>query len=148
MPETLGDTGPIPGVGSAPGGGHGSPLQYSCLESPMDKGAWRAPAHGVAKSHNRSIEPHGQAVQKTQNVGEWPREGSRLLYLSTVIIFNMCIPECCCFTTQKTQISRSWGFAGKEENRVYTLYTLQPVVITYGKCTTQCRGQKIDVMLL
>ena len=91
---------------------------------------------------------HGQAVQKTQNVGEWPREGSRLLYLSTVIIFNMCIPECCCFTTQKTQISRSWGFAGKEENRVYTLYTLQPVVITYDKCTTQCRGQKIDVMLL
>ena len=32
------------------GGGHGDPLQYSCLENPMDRGAWRAIAHGIAKS--------------------------------------------------------------------------------------------------
>ena len=35
-----GDTGSIPGLGRAPGGGHGNPLQYSCLENPMDTGAW------------------------------------------------------------------------------------------------------------
>ena len=39
-----------PWVGSSPGGGHGNPLQYYCLENPMDSGAWRAPVHGVAKS--------------------------------------------------------------------------------------------------
>ena len=39
-----------PGSGRSPGGGHGSPLQYSCLENPMDRGAWRATVHGVAKS--------------------------------------------------------------------------------------------------
>ena len=44
------DTGLIPGSGRSPGGGHGNPLQYSCLENPMDRGAWRATVHGVAKS--------------------------------------------------------------------------------------------------
>ena len=45
-----GDSGLIPGLGIAPGGGHGNPLQYSCLENPMDRGAWWATVHGVAKS--------------------------------------------------------------------------------------------------
>ena len=44
------DRGLIPGLRSSPGRGHGNPLQYSCLENPMDSGAWRAAAHGVAKS--------------------------------------------------------------------------------------------------
>ena len=44
------DVGSIPGSGRSPGGGHGSPLQYPCLESPMDRGAWRATVHGVVKS--------------------------------------------------------------------------------------------------
>ena len=44
------DTGLMPGLGRSPGGGHGNPLQYSCLENPMDRGAWRATVHGVAKS--------------------------------------------------------------------------------------------------
>ena len=38
------------GQEDAPGGGHGNPLQYSCLENPMDRGAWRATVHGVSKS--------------------------------------------------------------------------------------------------
>ena len=45
-----GDTGSIPGLGRFPGGGNGNPLQYSCLGNPMDRGAWQAIAHGVAKS--------------------------------------------------------------------------------------------------
>ena len=40
-------TGSIPGSGKSPGGGHGNPLQYSCLENPMDRGAWWATVHGV-----------------------------------------------------------------------------------------------------
>ena len=40
----------IPGMGRSPGEGNGYPLQYSCLENSMDKGAWRAAVHGVAKS--------------------------------------------------------------------------------------------------
>ena len=45
-----GDTGSIPGLEKSPGGGHGNPLQYSCLENPVDRGAWRATVHMVAKS--------------------------------------------------------------------------------------------------
>ena len=40
----------IPGLGRSPGGGHGNPLQYSCLENSMDRGAWQAIVHGVTKS--------------------------------------------------------------------------------------------------
>ena len=41
--------GSIPGSGRSPSEGYGNPLQYSCLENPMDRGAWRATAHGVMK---------------------------------------------------------------------------------------------------
>ena len=44
------DLGSIPGLGRFPGEGNGNPLQYSCLENPMDGGAWWATVHGVAKS--------------------------------------------------------------------------------------------------
>ena len=44
------DADSIPGSGRSPGGGHGNPLRYSCLENPMDRGAWWAIIHGVAKS--------------------------------------------------------------------------------------------------
>jgi len=43
-------TGSIPGSGRSPGGGHGNPLQYSCLENAMDREAWQATVHRVAKS--------------------------------------------------------------------------------------------------
>ena len=44
------DASSIPGSGQSPGGGPGHPLQFSCLENPMDRGAWRAAVHGVTKS--------------------------------------------------------------------------------------------------
>ena len=48
----LGDLGSVPGSGRSPGEGNGNPLQYSCLENPMDR-AWWATVHGVAKSRTR-----------------------------------------------------------------------------------------------
>ena len=48
-----GDMGSIPVWGRFPGGGHGNPLQYSCLENSMDKRAWWAMVHGVTKSQAR-----------------------------------------------------------------------------------------------
>ena len=56
LPAHAGDTGLIPGLGRFPGGGNGNPLQYSCLENLMDRGAWRAPVHGVAKSRTQLAE--------------------------------------------------------------------------------------------
>ena len=47
-----GDPGSISGLERSPGEGNGNPLQYSCLENPMDKGAWWAAVHGVTKSQD------------------------------------------------------------------------------------------------
>ena len=44
------DASSIPGLGRSPGGGNGNPLQYSCLENPMERGAWQATVHGIAES--------------------------------------------------------------------------------------------------
>ena len=49
----MGDPGSIPGSGRSPGEGNGNPLHYSCLENPMDRGAWQATVHRVAKSRTR-----------------------------------------------------------------------------------------------
>ena len=49
----VGDPGSIPRLGQSPGEGNGNPLQYSCLENPMDRGAWQAIVHGVAKSQTQ-----------------------------------------------------------------------------------------------
>jgi hypothetical protein len=48
-----GDLGSIPGLGRSPGEGNGNPLQYFCLENPMDGGAWQATVHGVTKSRTQ-----------------------------------------------------------------------------------------------
>ena len=48
-----GDLDSIPGLGRSSGGGHGNPLQYSCLENPMDRGAWWATVHGFTKSYTQ-----------------------------------------------------------------------------------------------
>ena len=54
------DLGLIPGSGRVTGGGHGSPLQYSCLENPMDKGAWQATVHRAAQSQARLKQQQAQ----------------------------------------------------------------------------------------
>ena len=47
------DAGSVSGLGRSPGGGHGNPLRYPCLENPVDRGAWWSTVHGVAKSWTR-----------------------------------------------------------------------------------------------
>ena len=56
LPGSAGDpgnTGSLPGSGRSPGEGNSDPLQYSCLENPMDRGAWQATVHEVAKESRR-----------------------------------------------------------------------------------------------
>ena len=52
------DTRSIPGLGRSHGGGHGNPLQYSCLEKPMDRGAWWAIVHRIAESDMTEATKH------------------------------------------------------------------------------------------
>ena len=57
----------IPGSGRSPGGGNGNPLQYSCLGNPMDRGAWLAIVHGVAKSQTH-LSTHVHTHTQNQSV--------------------------------------------------------------------------------
>ena len=50
LPANAGDISSIPGLGRSPEEGNGNPFQYSCLENPMDRGAWQATVQGIAKS--------------------------------------------------------------------------------------------------
>ena len=50
LAANTGDTGLIPGLGRSPGEGNGNPLQYSCLENPVDRGVWQATVLGIAES--------------------------------------------------------------------------------------------------
>ena len=82
----VGDSGSIPGSGRSPGGGNGTPLQYTCLENPMDRGAWRTAVHRVTKSRTPLNEyahpyhikvgtvPDQEIQQEVDSVGQ-PLEG-------------------------------------------------------------------------
>ena len=58
LPATAGDSDSIPGSGKPPAGGNGNPLQYSCLENSMDRGAWWATVHWVAKKSQTRLSVH------------------------------------------------------------------------------------------
>ena len=65
------DSASIPGSGRSPGGGHGNPLQYSCLEDPMNGGAWRAMVHRVAESDGTEATEHARIYDTWVHSWTW-----------------------------------------------------------------------------
>ena len=55
--------GSIPALGKSPGGGSGNPFQYSCLKHTMDRGAWQATVHSVAKSDTTEVTEHTEQLK-------------------------------------------------------------------------------------
>ena len=87
-----GDPGSIPGLERSPGEGNGNPLQYSCLENPMEGGAWQATVHGVTKSWTRlsdftSLWERSPGIEMTTHSGilawriAWTEEPGGLQYM-------------------------------------------------------------------
>ena len=68
------DLGSVPGLGRSPGGGHIIQAQYSCLENPMNRGAWRATVHSVAKSQTQ-LKQLSMHTNKIVNVQECYKVG-------------------------------------------------------------------------
>ena len=70
-PANEGDAGSISGSGRAPGDGNGNPFQYSCLGNPIDRGAWRATVHGIAKRWTRlKVTEHAHEFHNQQSRGK------------------------------------------------------------------------------
>ena len=85
-PANAGGVGSIPRLGRFPGEGNGNPLQYSCLGNPMDRGAWQATVHGVAKSRTRlsdeltrTTKEKKERKKKTKNKRKFFRKKSPFL---------------------------------------------------------------------
>ena len=81
------DTSLIPGSGRRPGGGHGNPLQYSCLENPMDRGAWWATVHGVANSRTQLKELSTHPIL-SRSVHVAANGNTSFLWLSSIPLFR------------------------------------------------------------
>ena len=100
-----GDRGSIPGSGRSPGGGNSNSLQYSCLKSPMDRGAWRATVHRVAGSQTR-LKPLSTAV--SYKVHLFPFLGGQFSELSWVQSCHRAVNfSPWCFSIDKTA-RRTW----------------------------------------
>ena len=96
------DTDSIPGSGRSPGGGHGNMLQYPCLENPMDRGAWRATVHRVAKSWIRlkwltekAMAPHPSTLAWKI---PWTEEPGRLQSMGSRRVRQVCATSLSLFT--------------------------------------------------
>ena len=99
------DAGSTPRLGRSPGGGHGNPLQYSCLENPMDKGAWRAVVHGVTRSQTRLSKHRGsEASFYDGRTGTWVYLDEQRQFLTKEFTFGcqniLQRPLQPCFTTR------------------------------------------------
>ena len=84
------EAGSIPRSGRSTGGGHGNPLQYSCLENPMDRGAWRATVLGVAKSRTqvKQLSMHAWPLLKPQHRPPGTVLGGSLLFWLLIPLEN------------------------------------------------------------
>ena len=105
LPTNAGDMGSIPGSGRSPGGGNGNSLQYSCLESPMNRRAWRAIVHRVSKSWTQL------SIYTTQhNAWFLPQLSTNVTRLN-ILQYNHCHYQYFYYTlhfTKYTHIHRGW----------------------------------------
>ena len=74
------DMGLIPGLGKSPGIGNGNSLQHFCTENPMDRGAWQATVHGIAKSQT-ALSTHTPTCQKKSELEPWQLQSSNVFWL-------------------------------------------------------------------
>ena len=98
--RSAGDPGSISGSERSPGGGHGNPLEYSCLENPTDRGAWRATVHRVAKSQTglskaraTHTHTHTHRLSHTQTLTHTSPSRTRLLSSGVCAVpLTACLP--------------------------------------------------------
>ena len=122
------DVGLIPGWGRSPGGGHGNPLQYSCLENPTDRGVWRATLHGVTKSRTRLSDGTMSLKHLSQRPGHHHSTGQTTV-LPLVLLFSVTFP----FETASPMRVET-GYIG--------FFLQQPQCLAHTTCSTPSEQMK------
>ena len=118
----MSDIGSIPGWGRSPGGGHGNPLQFSCLKNLMDRGAWRAKVHRVAKRRTRlkQLSMHSQEYYRRK-----------------------CLPLTGRETSSSLNHLIQWGFLGRKNTSGLVWFTIQRMpfhwILHIGFCWDKVR---------
>ena len=80
---SAGDLGSIPGLGRSPEGGNGNPLQYSCMENPIERGVWRATVHGVTRvRHDLATKP---TTMPKDEVSDWSQRDAILASADVIL---------------------------------------------------------------
>ena len=137
----------IPGLERSPGGGNSNPLQYSCLENPMDRGAWRATVHGVAKSWTRlrQLSMHTPAILKTKKTSPCIPEQH---YKSVMprCRFSFC---CCCSSNSSSlKIFKTFlGFLCQGSELLPPRLSLHPVLVSIPHAHPLCRpGRRAELL--
>ena len=105
------NAGSIPESGRSPGEGDGNPRQYSCLENSMDRGAWRATVHGIAKSQSQLKQPSMHAQSTAAKITEetvappppMPATANWRLRLPLYPRFNKSLPQTASVSVETTQ---------------------------------------------
>ena len=84
------DVGSIPGLGRSSGGGHDNPLQHSCLENPMDRGAWRAVVHSISWRWLKQLSAHAKVAYNVGSVsGVRQSDSTKHIYSLFQILFHV-----------------------------------------------------------
>ena len=108
----VGDLDLILGLARSPGGGHGNPLHYSCLENPMDRGAWQATVHRVTKSRTQLKRLNTRAhIPVTYSNYDSIKRGSLYLFFSTR---NSIFSSCCKIRLQVPEVLSLNGFRSSD----------------------------------
>ena len=109
-----GDLGLIPGLGSSPGGGNGNPLQYSCLENPMDRGAWQTMVHRVTEL-DTTYRLHTSETNT-------PSKGFYGSFCLQLILWNL-LPLSCSW-------GLSWNTSSSGRTSTQTFFIMSPVLFS------------------
>ena len=126
----VGDVGSIPGLGRSPEGGNGNPLQYSCLENPMDRGAWRTTVHGVAKSQTQ--------------LNDWALEYLLWLYLmaAPTSMWEELLYQVLCYQAQGMQLgSRQSHYSHNSPGGVVRTISISKYTY-YVRCDFMCYRER------
>ena len=141
----VGDPGSIPALGRSPGEGNGYPLQYSCLENPMDRGAWRATVHGVG--HNwatlemKKLSHFRDEERGLQRLSSQPKVIKAVSPIPRSVLFCECVCVCVCVCVTQSSptlckptdcIPQGSSVHGTSQAR-----TLERVAIPFSRGTSQ-----------